>query len=337
MIGLVLLSVNLYDSVAILQLLAGLCLLFFYDDILRRVVVTADRRNCLDLFKKIENQIQDNFTTSDYNRFRRFLDCEYDGNGNFNSLRAYRNSVSYIGKLAFVFLFCLLFVAAHENTQVSKCEENSIVCYFWILLADAVFLIVSFWSLRYRFHRFLAGYWKFVWISLILMALNTLSLIISIPCLISDSICVYIIFASFFAVALMMILAFEYDERRTISICQDLTVLADGIELFAAWSLDPNNLMKYRRMSSPFRELFNHEASQIEAQKAVDKYVHKEFESILDKHKTVNFLFNSSIRRSYRFAISLLELLWSRKETIIISCVLILFFFCWIKLLSRIL
>lgn len=73
-------SVQLINFIAILQLLAGLCLIFFYDDLLKTVVVTPAREDCLRNLEIIKNYMQVEIDKHDRNGIYGILDCKLGEN-----------------------------------------------------------------------------------------------------------------------------------------------------------------------------------------------------------------------------------------------------------------
>lgn len=90
-------TVQLINFIAILQLLASLCLLFFYDNLLESVVVTSARKKCIDNLDVIKNYMQDEIDDKDRNGIYGILDCKFDEKG-YHFIPYLRNAISYSGK-----------------------------------------------------------------------------------------------------------------------------------------------------------------------------------------------------------------------------------------------
>lgn len=90
------------------------------------------------------NYLQPEFADHDVNSIKALLDCKSTEEG-LHTIPTLRNAISYIGKLAFVFLLVLMVAASHEIVG-----EESPICYGWLFVSTVTFIFFVIWSLIHR-------------------------------------------------------------------------------------------------------------------------------------------------------------------------------------------
>ena len=274
-------KVQLLSFISILQLFAGIVLLFFYEDILKVVVFSQHRKRSIDLYKEIENHVQVQFQDADRGRLQDLIDFKKDDEGNYRYLQLYRNTVGFMGKLSCAFLLILMFLASHES------ETYSPIDYTWILFVDIFFLIICIWcgvAFVLRRHGMFMGYWRFLWGAVVLMVFGTVSFFWHIESICSNNIVVYWVLMSFILILLWSVLIFLFEEKRSRRVASRLECLRDHIVLYGAWAVDPNSGEAYRNMDKSFKRLFHPDSTLVDANMAVGQHVNSEFHIICNSN-----------------------------------------------------
>lgn len=284
-------SVQLINFIAILQLLAGLCLIFFYDDLLRTLVVTSARKKCSDNLDEMKKYLQYEIDEKDWNGIYGILDCKLSKN-KFHTIPALRNAISYSGKLAFAFLIALMVVASHETVG-----KDSPICYGWLLLASFAFLFLVSWSLLHRKDTKYDCYWNFMISTLILWSIVILSVLLPFKMPFGKTWVTYGILATMPAGMLIIILFFRFDERRAERLNKDLEQLRDAIASYRHWAVSPNNSSQYFKIKPALRSLFPLVASQAEADKVVKDHVNKTIHTLKETYSGYNLVLYDPCRR----------------------------------------
>lgn len=284
-------SVQLINFIAILQLLAGLCLIFFYDDLLKTVVVTPAREDCLRNLEIIKNYMQVEIDKHDRNGIYGILDCKL-GENQFYAIPSLRNAISYSGKLAFAFLIALMAVASHETIGT-----DSPICYGWLLMASFAFLFLISWSLLHRKDTKYDRYWNFLISTVILWSIIILSVLLPFKMPFGKTWTTYGILAALPAGMLIIIRFFRFDEHRAERLNKDLEQLRDAIASYRLWAVSPNNAGQYFKIEPALRSLFPLDASQVEADKVVRDHVNKTIHALKEMYSGYNLVLYNPCRR----------------------------------------
>lgn len=284
-------SVQLINFIAILQLLAGLCLIFFYDDLLRTLVVTSARKKCSDNLDEIKNYLQYEIDEKDWNGIYGILDCKLSEN-KFHTIPSLRNAISYSGKLAFAFLVALMVVASHETVGT-----DSPICYGWLLVASFAFLFLVSWSLLHRKDTKYDRYWNFMISTVILWSIVTISVLLPFKMPFGKTLYTYGILATMPAGMLIIIRFFRFDERKAERLNKDLKRLCDAIASYRNWAVSPNNAGQYFKIDPTLRRLFPLDASLTEADKVVKDHVNKSIHTLKETYSGYNLVLYDPCRR----------------------------------------
>ena len=284
-------SVQLINFIAILQLLAGLCLIFFYDDLLRTLVVTSARKKCSDNLDEIKNYMQDEIDEKARNGIYGVLACELDEK-QFHTIPSLRNAISYSGKLAFTFLIALMAVASHETVG-----KNTPICYELLLVASFAFLFMVSRSLLHRKDTVYDRYWNFIISTVILWGIIILSVLLPCKTPFNRTCTTYGILAALPACMLIIILFFRFDERRAERLNKDLKRLCDAIASYRNWAVSPNNAGQYFKIDSTLRRLFPLDASLTEADKVVKDHINKSIHTLKETYSGYNLVLYDPCRR----------------------------------------
>lgn len=271
--------IQLVNFIAILQLLAGLCLLFFYEDLLKKVAVTPARIRCIKNLEGVQNRLQEEFPRADFTGYYDILDCRYK-NGSLLTIHTWRNAISYIGKLSFVFLIALMVVASHETVG-----KDSPICYGWILISTVLFLFLVVWSLTHRDAPQYDRYWNFIISAVILCVIMSLAVFMPFEMPVDKTAATYLILGSFLMPVVLIALLFERDERRADLLSNEIEQLYIGLDSYINWALSPNDRNRYDHIESSLRSHISPDASLAEAEKAVRTYVADRVHGLKETYK----------------------------------------------------
>lgn len=279
--------IQLVNFIAILQLLAGLCLLFFYEDLLTRITVTPARTGCIEYLDQVMNYLQAEFANEDLDGIYGILDCKRDTEG-FITIPSLRNAISYCGKLAFVFLIALMIVASHESV-----DEKSGIGYGWLFVSTVTFICLVIWSLIHRKDVKYNRYWNFKVSAFILCGIVFLTVPLSFEMPFSKTLTTYAIVASIPICVSIIICFFRFDERRAEKLSRDLEQLRNAVASYRNWAVSPNNNQRYFKIDPSLRHLFPLTASQSEAQKVIENYVRKRVHTLKETYSGYNLIFHN--------------------------------------------
>lgn len=259
--------VQLANFIAILQLLAGLCLLFFYEDLLKRVAVTPARTGCIAKLENLKYQLQVEFSNDDLTGLYNILDCRYE-NGEWVTIHSLRNAISYIGKLAFVYLIALMIVASHEAVGA-----DSGICYSWLLLSALTFFLLIVWSLKHRNDSQYERYWNFLISAFILCSIIVPTAFIPWEIPIDKTLATYLIILTIPAAVVLIVIFFKIDERRATLLDSELENLGKVMNSYRNWAVSPNDKERFNNIDPSLRRRLNPDASQTDAELKVKEYV----------------------------------------------------------------
>lgn len=324
-------ELQLLNFIAVLQLLAGLCLLFFYDDILKKVVATDARRMCIVHLNDIRNHIQIQLEDFNMQRLYSLIDCESYGDGKYDELKYFRRSVNYCGKLAFVFLFVLMIVASHESP-----DNRHKLCYSWMVVADIIFIISCFLAFRYRTKQCFSGYWSFILPSIAIIAVSILTFIPSLQFgLLGNRISIYLLLLTFLLVSLLIVLVFLYDEWRSSMLSLRLKELKEAVEIFGNWSLNPNNYGNYFLLRQKVGVLFSFNENQPDAQTKFDIYVNDRLQVIINSHKTTSIILKKPFYKIKDIVSGMLSNMVLAVVNLLLILIVLLFIIEWYQLFNQ--
>lgn len=259
--------VQLANFIAILQLLAGLCLLFFYEDLLKRVAVTPARTGCVAKLEDLKYQLQVEFSAEDLTGLYQILDCRYE-NGEWTTIHSLRNAISYSGKLGFVYLMALMIVASHETVGT-----DSGICYSWLMLSALIFFLLIVRSLKHRNAPQYERYWNFQ-ISAVILCLSIVPVaFIPWEMSIDKTIATYLIILSIPASVVLIVMFFKIDERRATLLDRELESLGKVMFSYRSWAVSPNDRDRFNNIDPSLRNCLTPDISQIDAELKVKEYV----------------------------------------------------------------
>lgn len=281
--------VQLVNFIAILQLLAGLCLLFFYQDLLEKVAVTPARTRCVDNLNLIMNYLQPEFADHDVNSIKALLDCKSTEEG-LHTIPTLRHAISYSGKLAFVFLLVLMVVASHEIVG-----EESPICYGWLFVSTATFIFFVIWSLIHREDKKYDRYWNFIVSAVILCGIVLMTALLPFEMPFSKTWTTYIILFSLFICVSIIISFFLFDEWRAEKLNQNIEQLRDAVTSYGNWIVSPNDRQRFFTIKPSLRALLSPSALQEECVGIVEKYVEIRIRALKEQYDGYNILFHDSI------------------------------------------
>lgn len=273
--------VGLNDFTSIFQLLAALCILFFYDNLLKHVTPTNARENAIKYVDSISTTLQgiDNTLSTKLSRIANNAKIEQ-----FNSL------VSHVGKSYFIFLFAILILAANcvDNDSIdyqsSSILRNSRMCLSSFLLSITVsaYSIVVMWCRQRKWCRL---YWSFLLIAIFISIFTSYAVSnLYLPILFSITWAHYAVILSFILVIIWIVFTFYYDERRAKLFEADLKRVSDQFQSFANWTLQPNSFKKFSEIDLALKWNINFNDTPESARKIVYPILRKNIMSVLHRH-----------------------------------------------------
>jgi hypothetical protein len=282
-------ELQLINFLTIFQLLAGIGLLFFYDDILRKIVDRESRKRCLGIINELRYTFQIEFSASDTKLLYRLVDILLTDSQEPRYQEYFKNTVSFCGKLYFVFLLAVMFVASHE----SPCSPN--MNYGFILIADILLVIAIVIAFAKRDNSYLKKYWSFFFPALIIGTVAILSLFIPLS-IVNNLITIYLIFASILILVIAIVLYHIYDNYRSDRLQERFSELKKEADAYRYWAVKPVDSLRYINLPSSIKELFPYTADLNDAEKKANQFFSQEIHYFLNRHRTTHVLFVNPIK-----------------------------------------
>lgn len=243
-------AIQLLDLTAILQLGAGVSILFFYQEMLTYVVPAKEREEVIKQLLAWKGQFHGDLSDKDINGLNRLI-VDKD-------LSNFKSTVIHLGKLSFVLLLTFMLIAAHERTDFHY-------SYDCILASSLIFLcysIVAILLLHLKFYNHKAS---FLIPAITIVTISASATVLGLRmenqiCSFSDH-APYIVIGCFILVIVFTICRFYYDEYVARSLQESCNRLKYGFEAFASWKVNPteNNFLKIpieiRRLFKRGREI----------------------------------------------------------------------------------
>lgn len=271
------------NFLTVFQLLAGIGLLFFYDDILKKIVEKDSRTKCLSLINDMRSLLQTEFSESDVNLLYQLVDVRIKKQGGYQYWYNYKNAVSFTGKLIFVFLFLILLLGSHETTS------SPLFCYGWILVADIVLILTVIIAFCYRSKFLVSHYWGFVCPSLIIVGLFILTFFTNYSPL-SPVVIIYVTFATVFFMAVFIVGFYYYDNHRAFRLSKRLESLKGELDAYRRWTLLPLSFSRYECLPIILKSKIGFHCDPVISEEIVSDYIREEIHKLLKGHKTMNFV-----------------------------------------------
>lgn len=273
--------VGLNDFTSIFQLLAALCILFFYDDLLKRVTPTSARENAINYVDVISTTLQG---------FDAHLARKLSRIANNAKIEHFNSVVSHVGKTFFIFLFAILIFAANDsldrssvNQELMQIERIQLHTYAFLLSMMIVFYsIIVMWCRQVHWCR---RYWSFLYATIFIFIYTSVAVLnFLMPFQIPLFPVPYVVILSFITVAAWIIITFYYDERRAKMFENDLKIVSDQIQSFANWSIQPNSFKRFSEMDLELKWHINFTDTPEYAGEIVYPILRQRIKSILTRH-----------------------------------------------------
>lgn len=271
--------IQLLDLTAILQFGAGVSILFFYQEILTYVVPAKARENIIQEISKWKGQFHGVLTDKDINRLNKItVDPQ---------LQSFKSTVTHLGKLSFILLLTLLFIAAHERQGVHY-------SYDCILISTFIFTAYSIIAILFIHHNFYRRTASFLWSAIPIATISAIATIYGIESseqnLPGADYGSYYALSGFILVVLFAISKFYYDERIAKTLWAECERLKTGFEAFASWKVLPTE-HNFLRIPTQIRRLYprGHEITPENAQEKFDKFMADKIRHMLKSYPSISF------------------------------------------------
>lgn len=281
MTNLILLTQDLSGFVTILQLWATICVICFYENILKHVTVSECRRAFCDSMSGLRQKFVGMVSTDD----ERIIQYEIRSFENFNT------TVSHIGKFTFCYLLLLLMILAMWDIHKEKGCINTVLAsgaviyvvyaviavfridgkYFnnsGTFMVSAILILVLYLTEVYLWQwrlEYLENYGSYNFLTLIVVTL------IAIPVLYWGK--------------------YRFDEWYFKHELENIQRIEKQFNAYAAWVANPmsGDLDELGNIPYEVKKIFNENLKAEQKRKEIDRYYIKKIREILDQHSVKYF------------------------------------------------
>lgn len=272
--------IQLLHLTAILQFGAGVSILFFYQEMLTYVVPAKARENIIKEISKWKGQFHGVLTDKHISRLNRIIaDPKLDN---------FKSTVTHLGKLSFVLLLVLLFIAAHEQTAQHYSYDG-------LLISSLIFTVYSIIAiLLFINHDFYRKTASFLFAGIPIALISAIGTIYEIESkaqnLPGAEYGAYIALGSFILVILLAVSRFYYDERIAKTLWDECENLKICFEAFATWKVQPTEY-NFLKIPPQIRRLYPKgvEMTPENAQERFDRFMADKIKRMLKKHPSLGY------------------------------------------------